>query len=130
MTAEEQTAFRGRKVWKDFRASLIKERGCRCELCWRPKQPRALQVHHLTPDEYDNLEPRRFSVLCSDDHELIEKWSRRLGAANFGTKQNPKPPDELLDQWLTLVGPHLSMPARQIWREWKRAKAAGRSAGP
>ena len=72
MTGKEKTVFRRKKVWKDFRLLMVKSAGNRCELCGRKKIARQLDVHHVTPAQYDLLEPSRFKVLCTDCHYFVE----------------------------------------------------------
>lgn len=81
MDANEKKNFRTKKVWKDFRHKLMEERESSCELCgttFRGKRKRGLQVHHLDPDDYTNLDPKKFILLCSSDHDLVERITRKI----------------------------------------------------
>jgi len=74
MTGQSKTKFRRTITWRAFRSSIIKARGCRCELCGRTKTSRGLDLHHLTPAVYSLLEPERFRLLCTGCHELVESF--------------------------------------------------------
>ncbi len=58
----------------------------RCELCnveKRGKLSKGLHVHHLVPDEYDNLIDENFKVVCGTCHETVELWCRRILSRKF-----------------------------------------------
>lgn len=75
MNQKEKTKFRRTVKWKKFRAFLLKERGRVCELCGTIK-PQIIQVHHVHPENYTNLEnPLHFKLLCSGCHDLIERFT-------------------------------------------------------
>lgn len=81
MTSKEKSKFRSSKDWKTFRWSLIKQRGPFCELCgtkYSGKRLRMLQVHHLDPNNYTDLNPDKFKLVCSSDHELIERVCKKV----------------------------------------------------
>ena len=80
MNKEARTAFLRSKTWKDFRQSLLKERGAMCALCgqkYTGKYVKTLHVHHLFPDDYTNLDPQRFTILCKPCHKYWHRILRR-----------------------------------------------------
>ena len=59
--------FRARKAWKDFSAQRREAVGYRCELCggvYRGALSRKLHCHHLNEEDYENLNPDWFRILC------------------------------------------------------------------
>jgi len=104
-----KTLFRQSKVWKDFRAAMIDMNKNKCELCpmvYTGKRIHMLQCHHLRPEDYYNLDPADFSILCPSDHDLVERWVTMINGANF------TPPDNF-SLWMAVLLPHISQPARQ-----------------
>ena len=79
MTGTEKTKFRSTKRWKTFRETLIKKRGHSCELCGSIKPSKQLDVHHLRPDEYDNLDETKFKILCTSCHGFVEEMVLKIG---------------------------------------------------
>ena len=71
----EKNHFRQSSVWKDFRIKLLNDRGYRCQCCGVTKK-KGLQIHHLFPSEYDNLDPDRFAVLCPSCHNTVSRIER------------------------------------------------------
>ena len=76
MTGKEKTKFRSTKLWKCFRQSILDERGAVCECCGRRLPENKLQLHHLKPNEYENLNPNNFVLLCSYCHDNVERISK------------------------------------------------------
>lgn len=103
-TSEEKSKFRTLKVWKDFRKVILEDRDNRCELCdtkYTGKRKRMLQVHHLFPDFYDDLNLDKFKVLCSTCHDdIVERWAQRILSKNFKITPNFK-------SWYTLLKNYL-----------------------
>ena len=64
--------FRRSKEWRDFRLEFLKDRN-KCECCGAK---RSLQVHHIFPEEYTNLDPKRFAALCSICHNAVSVLER------------------------------------------------------
>lgn len=89
--------YRATKEWKVFRASLLLVREHRCACCGIPKKPKALQLHHLDPKNYTNLDPKMFVFLCSDCHTLVEKMAKRFRGKNAHTILNPEKWRDLLE---------------------------------
>ena len=77
MNSKEKAAFRRTVEWKQFRIALITERENTCELCGGTKPSSQLQVHHINPDDYTNLNKKYFAVLCKSCHKDIERLSKR-----------------------------------------------------
>lgn len=108
MTYNSHSQFRGSKEWKSFRSCLLEDRGYRCELCGVMKK-RGLQIHHLYPNDYSNLEPNRFKVLCSSCHKETERLSKRLCGRNSDSIYD-------LEKWLNLFYPFLPINAQEAVR--------------
>ena len=106
-SGDEKDAFRRKKVWKEFVARLIEERGCFCELC--SLETKALDCHHLDPMEYDNLDPAKFKLLHTNCHSMVEWWAIRIRTAR--AKGRPVPNEALLLEW---IGPFLPEPERSV----------------
>lgn len=93
METADKNKFRTTKEWKLFRKSLMEERGCYCELCggkYSGKQQRKLQLHHIDPDNYTNLDPEEFKFLCSSDHDLVERIAKKLLSKQAFNLRNKK----------------------------------------
>lgn len=58
---------------------MIKKAESRCELCGIKKNARSLDVHHVDPTDYENLDETKFKVLCTDCHAYVERSALRLG---------------------------------------------------
>lgn len=58
-------------AWLEFRASVIKERGRRCERCGQKSG--VMQVHHLTYDRVGHELPMDVVILCVPCHEDAHK---------------------------------------------------------
>lgn len=90
-TSKDKTAFRKTKEWIEFRNALIKERRF-CEVCGNNLR---LQCHHRhlndKPEEYSNLSPERFAVLCFSCHNYFHKLSRTLNRK----KNTPVPRNDI-----------------------------------
>jgi hypothetical protein len=114
-TAQYRNNFRGRKAWKEFRASELKARGFRCELCHTrhtgAKSAR-LNLHHLDPDNYEDLDPGKFKLLCTVCHdEIVETWCTRLLGGVF--RPGPRFP-----HWYLLLRDFLTFKARDRAAVW------------
>lgn len=74
-TKNEKTEFRQSDEWKNFRKSMIKLHDCKCDECGHKFNQEDLEVHHLIESEdYDNLNPTRFLVLCKTCHDRIHNY--------------------------------------------------------
>ena len=71
---KEKESFRRTKRWIEFSKRLRDESGGICECCGT--KSRTLQVHHMKPDEYDNLNPDLFVVVCRACHSEISRLER------------------------------------------------------
>lgn len=69
----EKETFRRTVEWKNFSKKLREERPY-CECCGT--KSKCLQVHHAVPDEYNNLIPENFFVLCSQCHKQVSRLER------------------------------------------------------
>jgi hypothetical protein len=94
----EHTAYRQTKEWKQFREKIVHERDSRCECCGIKKK--GLNLHHLDPANYQDLDPLKFKLLCKDCHNLVEKMARRLHGSKADMIANK-------EKWLDLLGPFL-----------------------
>ena len=73
-SGKDKSRFRQRKIWKDFRKQIIAERKC-CQFCGSKYR---MNLHHMdkNPDNYTNLNPNHFLLLCNSCHDYWEtKWS-------------------------------------------------------
>lgn len=85
MTSKEKTKFRQTQKWKVFRAFFLKKTNSSCELCgsvYSGKRKRMLQLHHRDPDNYTDLNPEKFRLICSGCHEMVEKISKKVLSNN------------------------------------------------
>jgi len=116
MTSKEKTKFRTTKEWKEFRISMLEKTEKSCEMCgtrYSGKRTRMLQVHHHNPDQYTNLNPEYFSVLCSSCHkDTVERFVKKL--CGKGSREIPN-----LGGWLNLLWPHLTFKAKDSLRNNK-----------
>ena len=79
MTSASKTKFRRTRAWIEFRIGLIETRGKRCEMCGVVKRTaRELDCHHLHPEDYANLDPDRFKILCTGCHDFVERMALRV----------------------------------------------------
>jgi len=85
MKSNEHSIFRRLKVWKQFRAELLKERGYACELCGTERRKgKGLHIHHLKPTAYALLNPYLFRVLCPSCHKyIIERFAIKKSWGNY-----------------------------------------------
>lgn len=71
-TAKERAAFRATPIWQVFRRYILASRHMTCEFCgMKYKQASKLNVHHMYDEHYDNLDQRRFMLVCETCHEYI-----------------------------------------------------------
>ena len=69
----EKEAFRRTKEWKDFSKNLREQIGV-CECCGT--KSKTLQVHHAFPEDYKNLDPKNFWVLCRQCHSQVSRLEK------------------------------------------------------
>ena len=83
----DKIKFRQTKKWKEFREKMIKEVNYTCQLCnttYVGKRKRLLNIHHLDEENYDDLNPKKFRVLCSTCHrDIVEKLLLRFQTNEF-----------------------------------------------
>lgn len=87
--SKRKRRFRTLKVWKKFRDKMIDDNNATCQLCntsYIGKRKKLLNVHHLFEEEYDNLDPSKFIVLCSSCHFMIEDLIAKYLKGNFHPK--------------------------------------------
>ena len=74
-TRNERAAFRHTYKWIEFRNQMVKSHNCVCEECEKKFTDEQMEVHHLIEDvDYENLDPKRFLVLCKACHDRIHKY--------------------------------------------------------
>jgi len=81
MTSKEKIKFRQSKKWKNFRLQFINFKDLTCELCgtvYKGKRCKMLQLHHLDPDNYTDLDRNKFKLICAPCHDLIERMTIKL----------------------------------------------------
>ena len=108
--SKSKKRFRTLKVWKEFRDKMVEEANGTCKLCntkYIGKRKKLLNVHHLYEEQYDDLDPSKFIVLCSSCHFMIEdliakylkgkfhpflqkEWYDLLNNCGLITKENKK----------------------------------------
>ena len=109
MTSAEKSVYRQRKVWKEFRAKIKKERK-KDELTGQPLY-KTWNLHHklLTTDEkiYTDLsDPSKFSALNNQTHDVVHFCYDHA-------RKNPEFMNRLkalVDEMLELNGPGPSNP--------------------
>ena len=75
---KEYRAFLHSKVWKEFRAGIIKKRGKRCEACGLSVSLRVLHLHHKTYVRFGGKEkPSDVVLLCKSCHRLVHKIDKQ-----------------------------------------------------
>lgn len=85
-SGDDKRRFRLTKAWKDFRHSEIQkrklpgEKQARCQVCGSPHPDKDFDLHHHEPDNYDNLDPAKFSLLDTKCHEFFEWIAIRIAA--------------------------------------------------
>lgn len=111
LNGKDKNIYLQTKVWKDFRAAILKDRDYTCEFCGirhhKQLSSHKLNVHHLCPDEYDNLDPEKFRLLCFTCHEFVEFMILRINGVKY------KPP-VLFDQVFNGLRPFLTHEA--VWK--------------
>lgn len=58
------------KQWFEFKASVIKDRGFKCELC---KSQKDLELHHLSYKRFGNEQAKDVMLLCHKCHLKAHK---------------------------------------------------------
>ena len=77
-TPIRKAEFRNSDKWKNFtyaiKAEATNSNGniC-CEDCGREFYPYKIEIHHLYPNEYDNLDRKKFKLLCHECHEVYTR---------------------------------------------------------
>ena len=70
----EKVEFRKSKEWRFFRKQLLEERGYVCECCG--KKTKYLDCHHMSPENYNDLTPEKFALLCHSCHSCVSDVER------------------------------------------------------
>lgn len=77
-TPLRKEAFRKSEAWINF-THAIKEKATNsngniyCEDCGREFYSYKIEIHHLCPNEYDNLDRKKFKLLCHECHEVYTR---------------------------------------------------------
>ena len=71
---KEKVEFRKSKEWRIFRKQLLEERGYICECCGR--KTKHLDCHHMSPENYNDLTPEKFALLCHSCHSCVSDVER------------------------------------------------------
>lgn len=71
---KEKVEFRKSKEWRCFRKQLLEERGYVCECCGR--KTKYLDCHHKDPENYTDLTPEKFALLCKSCHSCVSDVER------------------------------------------------------
>lgn len=77
-TPIRKAEFRNSDKWKNFTYNIKAEStnsngNIRCEDCGREFYPSKIEIHHLYPNEYDNLDRKKFKLLCHECHEVYTR---------------------------------------------------------
>lgn len=115
MTGAQKTRFRQTVAWKRHRLEMIKKVDSRCELCGIKKSAKGLDVHHLDPGNYEDLDPGKFKVLCTDCHAYVERSALRLGG------RDPFPRREIFLAWIGDFLPHSERTVDKLMAELKKS---------
>lgn len=118
MTNQERTRFRGRVKWKRFREKQMSEQNYCCEMCgtrYYGRRKRILNVHHLDPANYDDLQEYKFKVLCTTCHDIVENFVMKLSGKNRVNIKN-------LEKWMNLLMEYLPFFAQEIAKKLMEKK--------
>lgn len=75
--AKERAEFRRTPIWQVFRRYICASRNMTCEFCGvKYRRMCDLNIHHKFETHYDNLDQRRFMLLCKTCHEFIHRKYR------------------------------------------------------
>ena len=80
MNSQDKRKFRATVAWKRFREKILEDRGCTCELFGTKLPAKSLDLHHLFPDDYTDLDPKKFRLLSTQGHELIEMMAVKMNS--------------------------------------------------
>ena len=74
-TSLRKAEFRKTDAWKNFKENIYYWNTCSngmimCEDCKRYYTKENIDVHHIFPEKYDELERDKFMLLCHDCHEI------------------------------------------------------------
>lgn len=77
-TSIEKANFRKTRKWYNFKKNIIYyNTNCndmvKCEDCGKEIMPSLIEIHHLFPSEYDDLDRKKFKLLCHNCHEEYTK---------------------------------------------------------
>lgn len=87
-TRNERAEFRHTEEWINFRNFMVESHDCTCDKCHKKFKNEDMECHHLIENEdYDNLDPSRFLVLCKNCHDQIHNYF--IGQNR--TEESPKP---------------------------------------
>lgn len=77
-TSIEKANFRKTRKWHKFKKNIIYYNTnyngmIKCEDCGKEIMPSFIEIHHLFPSDYDDLDRQKFKLLCHDCHEEYTK---------------------------------------------------------
>lgn len=90
---EQYINYINSKEWKDFRLSIIKERGYKCEKCGNEKK--VIHAHHLTYERFMKELPEDIQLLCVTCHEQVHQKPKKKKVIETKKKQNIPPPERI-----------------------------------
>lgn len=70
--SKEHAKFRSTSRWKAFRKSELIKKDYTCEISLL-KRKKGLQLHHVDPSHYEDLNPDKFIVLTAACHKELER---------------------------------------------------------
>jgi hypothetical protein len=77
---EARDKFRQTDKWISF-SKHLRNIHKECECC--TLKSKNLNVHHLFPKEYDNLQEDKFVVVCHSCHKTIESLSKKIDKSHI-----------------------------------------------
>jgi len=87
MNTEERIKFRKTKTWQLFRIRMLLQGHNTCQLCgteYSGRQTKMLHVHHINPDNYSDLNPNNFRLVCATCHKyIIERFIKKKSWGKF-----------------------------------------------
>lgn len=90
MTRKEKITYRARKEWKDFRDLMMANGDYTCQMCgckYIGKRRKRINVHHLNEEDYTDLNPYMFVLLCQECHQKYHNLEKKFLNNSFNLTQ-------------------------------------------
>lgn len=77
-TPMRKAEFRRCSEWINFKRDILywntnSNNKVKCEDCGKEFNPQEIEIHHICQAEYDNLDRKKFKLLCRECHEVYTK---------------------------------------------------------